>query len=150
MTSKGIQPTTRVISFAEVEASEEVAEALSLEKEDKVYSLVRLRFGDNNPVVIVTTYLPKKYLPDLMEYDFDEVSLYSVLEELGYGVRSISRTLEITFANELTSELLNINMDDPLFYFKSIGRTTEKIPVEYSIARYRSDLNTFRFEVELE
>lgn len=149
MIRKGVTPSTQVISFSEVEANDEVQEALGLVKGDMVYRLVRLRFGDNNPVVIVTTYLPSKYLANLMEYNFESHSLYSVLEQKGYGIKSISRSLEISMTDELTSELLNISENDPLFYFKSIGRTKNKIPIEYSIARYRSDINTFHFEVNL-
>lgn len=149
MIQKGVRPETKVISFSEVSTNEEVAENLDLGKDEKVYKLVRLRFGDDSPVVIVTTYLPTKYLPDLIEYDFETQSLYSVLETLDFGVKSISRTLEIALADELTSELLNINQDDPLYYFKSVGRTKKDLPIEYSIARYRGDINTFRFEVTL-
>lgn len=150
MAKKGVRPETKVISFSEIKPNEEVRTALNLDEDDTVYCLVRLRFADDNPVVIVTTYLPAKYLPNLMDYDFGKVSLYAVLEEARYGVKSISRSLDISFADELTSELLNINVNAPLFYFKSIGRTEKNIPVEYSIARYRSDINTFRFEVEID
>lgn len=150
MTRKGMTPKTQVISFSEVEASEDVRTKLELNEDELVYRLVRLRFGDDDPLVIVTTYLPSKYLPDLLEYDFQSYSLYSVLEKKGYGVKSISRTLEIILADELAGELLDINENDPLFYFKSIGRTEKKIPIEFSVARYRSDINTFQFEIALD
>lgn len=147
MLQKGLTPSTKVISFKEVIPNEEVKAALSLEEDEKVYRLVRLRFGDDDPVVIVTTYLPATILPDLMEYDFEEVSLYALLEKMGFKVKTISRILEISYADTLTSELLNINENEALFYFKSIGRTDKNIPVEYSLARYPSDINTFKFEI---
>lgn len=149
MLEKGLTPSTKVISFTEVIPNEEVKTALNLE-EEKVYRLVRLRFGDEDPVVIVTTYLPAALLPDLMEYDFEEVSLYALLEKKDFKVKTISRILEISYADTLTSELLNINENDALFYFKSIGRTDENIPVEYSLARYPSDINTFKFEITID
>lgn len=150
MTRKAVTPETQVISFSEVEANEEVRVELELEEGEFVYRLVRLRFGDEIPLVIVTTYLPSKYLHGLLDYDFSTHSLYRILDERGIGVKSISRKLEVTMADELTSELLSINENDPLFYFKSTGKTVEKIPIEFSIARYRSDINTFRFEVKLD
>lgn len=149
MSKKGLTPETRVISFSEIKPNSEVKEALELDENDTVYSLVRLRFVDHSPVVIVTTYLPTKYLPSLMDYDFGKVSLYDTLEGMGHGVRAISRDLEITYADELTSELLNIDVNTPLFYFRSTGKTQKDVPIEYSIARYRSDINTFHFEVRL-
>lgn len=150
MLKKGVRPETQVISFLEIASNNEVADALDLGKGENVYKLVRLRYGDDNPVVIVTTYLPSKSLPNLLTYDFGSHSLYNVLEDCGHGVKSISRTLDIALADELISELLNISVGDPLFYFKSIGKTDTKKPIEYSIARYRSDINTFRFEIELD
>lgn len=150
MLKKGVLPDTQVISFFKISSTDEVAKALELAEGEDVYKLVRLRYGDEKPIVIVTTYVPSKYFPDLLSYDFGTNSLYNVFESHGYGVKSISRTLEIALADELISELLNVSEGDPLYYFKSIGKTKKRTPVEYSIARYRSDINIFRFEVEVE
>ena len=149
MLSKGVVPKTKIISIRKMEPSDEVKDRLQLVENELVFQLVRLRYVDKNPVVIVTTYIPESYLPDFLDYDFEKQSLYEVLDNNHYKVTSIDRTLEIITSDELSSTLLNVPQGDPLFYFKSIGKTKDDIYIEYSIARYRSDINTFNFKIEI-
>ena len=146
---KGLIPLTKIISFSIEQANAEVATNLNLKENENVYKLTRLRFAGKQPIVLVTTYLPEKYLIDLLEVDFTKVSLYGTLIEMGYPIVSIDRKLEVVKANELSSTLLNISNNDPLFYFHSIGYSKSSIPIEYSISWYRGDLNSFLFSVEL-
>ncbi len=46
------------MNFQQVAASEEVAENLELEQGDLVYKLTRLRYAEEKPVVLVTSYIP--------------------------------------------------------------------------------------------
>lgn len=48
---------TDVLSFCQEPATEEIQQALHLDAGTTVYQLVRLRFADDEPVVLVTTYL---------------------------------------------------------------------------------------------
>lgn len=146
---KGLIPQTKIISFTVEQANEEVATHLNLDINDDVYKLTRLRYAGKQPVVLVTTYLPVKYLDNLLEIDFTTVSLYSKLTEMGFPIVSINRKLEVIKADDLSSTLLNVNNNEPLFYFHSTGFSNDSIPLEYSISWYRGDLNSFVFNVEL-
>lgn len=146
---KGLIPQTKIISFTVEQANEEVATHLNLDINDDVYKLTRLRYAGKHPVVLVTTYLPVKYLDNLLEIDFTTVSLYSKLTEMGFPIVSINRKLEVIKADDLSSTLLNVNNNEPLFYFHSTGFSNDSTPLEYSISWYRGDLNSFVFNVEL-
>ncbi|QIQ21321.1 GntR family transcriptional regulator [Zophobihabitans entericus] len=147
MNRKGLLPKTQVLMLKEDTATEDVAQSLNLKEGDKVYKLVRLRYAQNNPIVLVTTYLPFALLPDFMSHDFSQEKLYTVLEKLNFAITSIRRKLEVLKADETTSDLLDIEEGDPIFYFHSTGYTRERIPVEYSISKYRGDMNSFIFEL---
>lgn len=144
---KGLEPKTIVISFQQDIANEEVAKKLQLTLRDEVYKLIRLRYTQGQPVVLVTTYIPKRLLPNLDQYDFTSESLYQVLKKENYPVLRIKRILDVLIADETTADLLGVDIGDPLFYFHSIGFSDNQIPVEYSISKYRGDTNSFVFEI---
>ncbi|MDO5714645.1 MAG: GntR family transcriptional regulator [Tissierellia bacterium] len=147
MEQKGLIPKTNVLGFSIENASTEVADALDIEVAAKVYKLIRLRFTNDAPIVIVTTYLPEKLLPGLNKYDFRKESLYDTLENYNIFIEHIKRTLNVTGADQLTSALLDIGEGDPIFRFHSIGYARNGLAVEYSISMYRGDLNSFIFEL---
>ncbi|TNW76325.1 hypothetical protein FIU63_13115 [Enterococcus faecium] len=45
------------------------------------------------------------------------------------------------------SDLLDVEEGDPMFYFHTQGFSLERLPVEYSISKYRGDINYFVFEL---
>lgn len=147
MLRKGLQPRTVVLYFNKDKANEEVSKNLELKKGEEVYKLIRLRYAGEDPNVLVTTYLPSKLLPDFLNIDFTRHRLYQVLSERGLPVKEVMRTLNIEKADETTSHLLNIEEHDPIYYFHTIGYTGNKVPIEYSISKYRSDNNTFIFQI---
>ena len=55
---KGLTPSTKVLTFKKEKAEEEVCQKLNLSETEKVYKLVRLRYIDDQPNVLVTTYVP--------------------------------------------------------------------------------------------
>jgi len=147
MYTKGILPKTKVLNFTKTTAIKEVAVNLNLNEGDPVYKLTRLRFAEDKPVVFVTSFIPFHIVPDLNKIDFSQHSLYETFKEMGFPIHSASRKLEITTADETISYLLDIPESDPLFYFHTQGFTENRLPIEYSIAKYRSDINYFVFEI---
>ena len=73
--------------------------------------------------------------------------MYQVFEDMGHPIRTVTRKLEVIKADETISDLLDIAEDDPLFYFHTQGFSDERLPVEYSISKYRGDINYFVFEL---
>ncbi|MBL1229679.1 GntR family transcriptional regulator [Enterococcus sp. BWB1-3] len=147
MNRKGILPKTKILKFTCVKANEEVAEKLNLKLGDAVYKLIRLRYAEEKPVVLVTSYIPCHLFPELQKIDFTSELLYTTFERLNHPIRSVSRKLEVIKADETTSDLLDVEEDDPVFYFHTLGFSDERLPVEYSISKYRGDINYFVFEL---
>lgn len=147
MSRKGFKPKTKVLSFSITNATKEIAKNLNININDKVHKLVRLRYVNDEPIVLVTTYIPDKILINLKKEDFINNSLYSLLNTLNYPIFKIKRVLDVILADETTSDLLEINIGDPLFYFHSIGISNNNQPIEYSISKYRGDKNSFVFEL---
>ncbi|SCC22520.1 GntR family transcriptional regulator [Gilliamella bombicola] len=147
MNRKGLHPRTQVLTFKIDKATNDIANHLEINEQDEIYKLVRLRYAENKPIVLVTTYLPLKLLPDFLNNDFEQEKLYSVLQKMNFPVLQIRRKLDVVKADETTSDLLDIEEGNPIFYFHSIGYTHNRIPIEYSISKYRGDINSFIFEL---
>lgn len=148
MAAKGLKTKTQVLVFREEVATPEVQTALGLQPGARVYELMRLRFANDKPVVLVTSYLPQALLPDLISVDFTKRSLYAELDARGLRVTNVQRKLEVQAADETTSALLATTPGAPLFYFHTTGRTASGQCLEYSIANYRGDSNYFVFNLE--
>ncbi|GMM16890.1 GntR family transcriptional regulator [Lactobacillus amylovorus] len=148
MTEKGLTAQTQVLFFKKVLASEEVAQALDLKEKEQVYKLTRLRSVDQNPLVVVTTYLSADKLVDFAKIDFTKQSLYQELEQRGLPIVHVKRKLEVKSADGMTADLLNIKEKDPVFYFHTYGYSKNELPLEYSIATYRGDENYFMIDLK--
>ena len=144
---KGIFTKTKVLNFTKTTAIQDVADNLNLNEGDPVYKLTRLRFAEEKPVVLVISFIPYRLVPNLDKIDFSKHSLYETFKEMGFPLHSASRKLEITTADETICYLLDVQKNDPLFYFRTQGFTENRTPIEYSIAKYRSDINYFVFEI---
>jgi GntR family transcriptional regulator len=147
MTAKGFRPRTKTLVLERRRLPHEATERLGLQMDEALIYLCRLRFIDNVPLVHVETFLPYKAYERLMQVDFDTTSLYKSLEEL-YGVRinHAHREIEAVNASRKEAELLQIAHNKALSLVKTTAYADHG-PVEFSIARYRGDLNKFSVDV---
>ena len=148
MRQKGLTPTTKVLSLGKVPGVPQINEGLGLAPDEPLISLMRLRFGDGEPVVSVDTFVSYARYPALLEHNFEKSSLYERLETL-YGARvsRAHREIEAANANRSEAELLGIESGSAICLVRSIGYTDADLPVEYSVARYRGDRNKFSIDL---
>ncbi len=147
MNKKGLTTSTKVISLKIEKASKEVSNALGISLSENVCKLIRLRYIDSKPNVIVTTYIPYNRFPDIENVDFINYRLYDYFSDKGNPVTRIKRKLETIKADETTADLLDIQENDPVFYFHSYGYGNDNKVIEYSISKYRGDINYFVFDL---
>ena len=139
---------TRVLHQNVVPASEKVARFLDIKPGDQVIDILRLRFINDEPIQMVTTYVPFEMCPALATVDLTNRSLYKFLEtECGIFIAKGQRYVEAVLANETEAELLGIERGAPLLMLDSISFSDGDRPIEYYHALHRGDRS--RFEVEL-
>ncbi|MCH3942222.1 MAG: GntR family transcriptional regulator [Atopobiaceae bacterium] len=143
----GRSASTNVIALKRTGAQGEVADALGLPQGQEVYKLVRLRSVDGQPNVFVESYVPALPYPGLDEVDLERTSLYDAMDGCGRPVATARRRLEVTKADATTAALLDVEVGDPLYLFHTVARDEGGTPVEYSVATYHGQSNSFEFEV---
>jgi GntR family transcriptional regulator len=148
MVEKGLKPVTKVLHQNVVPASEKVARYLNIQPGDMVVDIQRLRYIDDEPIQLVTTYIPYDIYPALATVDLTNRSLYEFLEkEGGIFLARGRRYIEAVLATESEASLLGIDKGAPLLMLDSVSFTEEDQPIEYYHALHRGDRS--RFEVEL-
>lgn len=148
MAERGIRSSTRVLHQEVVPASEKVARFLTIPLGEKVVDLLRLRSINDEPIQLVTSYVPLAICPGLATVDLTNRSLYEYMEtECGVFIAKGRRIVEAVLANESEAALLGIERGAPLLMLDSMSFSETGQVIEYYHALHRGDRS--RFEVEL-
>jgi DNA-binding GntR family transcriptional regulator len=127
---------SKVIKFELITASNKLSENLQIAKDDKLWSILRVRYIKNIPDHIEQTYMPYSLFPNLTIKDC-ESSLLSFVEsqydfKISHGIKNISAIkLSLDEVNylELSGEPLVLQLENT-------GYLTNGRIYEYSIIKY--------------
>jgi GntR family transcriptional regulator len=148
MTEHGLEPGTKVLFQQIVPANQKIARYLDVPIGTDIVDIKRLRFIHDEPIQLVTTYIPRHLSPDLVDVELSNRSLYAYLEtENGIKIARGIRYIEAVLANKEEAELLEIDEGDPLIMLDSVSYTETGQAIEYYHAVHRGDRS--RFVVEL-
>lgn len=148
MSAQGLPPISRILRQVRAPANPKVAGMLGLEPASPVIEIERLRFVNDEPLVLVTTYLPYSLCSELLTLDLSRQSLYAVLEgQFGLVIARGHRYLEAVAASLYEANLLQVEAGSPLMRLDSVSYLEDGTPLEYYHALHRGDRS--RFEAEL-
>jgi DNA-binding GntR family transcriptional regulator len=102
LAGRGYSVSSAVLSVEESEASNEEADALEVEPGTPVVRLLRIRYGDDRPLVVSANTVLRESLPGPVEYRDWSGSLTAALEAHGHQVNSSLATIS---AVELPAEM---------------------------------------------
>jgi len=133
MSRKDIPHGTQVLEKTIEIPSPILREKLQLDYGDQVFKLKRLRTVDNNPVLIVHSYIPYNFFIGIEKIDFNENSLYNTLEgkygiKLSHGQRIIEPKI---VDSEETMRLLKIEPGTCISYIESVIFDSNNQPIEF-------------------
>ena len=148
MVERGLKPVTKVLHQKIVPCPAKSAQYLNIAVGTDVIDICRLRFINDHPIQLVTTYIPYNICPSLATVDLSNRSLYEYLEqECNVFIAKGKRFIEAVTANDKEADLLDIEHGAPLLMLDSVSFDQNGRPVEYYHALHRGDRS--RFEVEL-
>ncbi len=141
--------TSRVLSLTIQQAPEPVARILQLDEEGNAYELRRVRYLDGIPAICETTWLSATRIRGLERFDFSNESLFEILAaEYNICTYSGKQRLDIVYANENESRLLQVPVLAPLFSLDGVTNDDYDRPVEVFRASIRSDQIGFACEID--
>ena len=133
MREKGIDYATKVLENKIISPPVKIAEKLNITQNERVFYLKRLRFIQNEPVLISESYIPINFCPDIIREDFEKESLYNVMEKkynifLNGGTRDFEA---IILYSDTERKLLGISSSTPILHVEGIIYEQNNLPVEY-------------------
>jgi GntR family transcriptional regulator len=147
MRQRGLQPGARVIRLERRPAEASVSALLKLPVSAAIYSILRLRSLNQEPVLLERYSIPVDRFPDLERFDLEGRSLYEVFRtEYGVAIARARQSLEPVVATEFEADLLGVPPGAPLMLEWRVSSDAEGSPVEHGKDSYRGD--RFRFVTE--
>jgi GntR family transcriptional regulator len=149
MRRQGVQPSGRVLEMrcsGRVDAAARTA--LELDGAEQAWMVRRLRFGDGEPLLLETFWVPRAVCPELRRSDLAEGSLYAFLRER-HGIDPVSArtSLEPAVLDPVDAHHLGTRPGAPAILFTRTTRAADGRPVEFARDLYRGD--RARFELTL-
>jgi GntR family transcriptional regulator len=144
MAAKGTKPVSRVLKQEIIKAAGDVATHLEIKPGEEVVTIERLRLVNDEPLVLVTSYLPNNLCPKLIHEDLRTNSLYAMLEEkYGYRLTHGYRTIMAVAADTRQSNLLSVQKNSPLISFDGVTYLEDGRPIEWYQSVHPGDRGKF-------
>lgn len=149
MEARGFTVKSEVLRAEKISPSSEVQEVLQLSQKAEVFRIKRLRYANNEPIVIHESHIPEKYFPSLLNHDFSSESLYALFQkERGIIIQNATEHLEAVSATGAIAEQLQIKRGSPILFIKRVSYIAMGEPFEYSRSWYRGD--RYIFDIHLQ
>ncbi|MDX8365975.1 GntR family transcriptional regulator [Cytobacillus sp. IB215665] len=143
MEKRGMKPGSKLLKFELIPATRSIANELLINEHDPLYEIKRIRFADDLPMAIETTYIPANLLKGLTE-EIVNRSLYSYIEnELNLQIDSAKQVIESSVARADEAMELGIHKNAPILYIRRQTKLTNGQPLELVKSVYRADRYKF-------
>ncbi|XHB95420.1 GntR family transcriptional regulator [Lactococcus garvieae] len=138
------QLESEVLTFEVEHPNADIAHKLSIDVEDFIYRIERVRYVKKVPTIIEYTYMPISIIPQL-KYSHLTGSIYKyILEELGLVIQSSFLNVKGVRPNALEKQTMHLTDTDFLMQVEQVANLDDGRIFEYSIARHLPD--SFNFE----
>ena len=143
---RGGRLVRRVRAFRAISADSSVAAQLGLQAGTEVWEIDRLFLADDEPLAVITSFLPTRLAPTLSRSDV-ESSLYEALEQ-AFGARPVWARDEYVAvkASGRQARELDVPVGEPLLLSRRVGYTVSMEEIEFSESLIRAD----RFALTIE
>lgn len=137
---RGFKFTVRVLSKAIVISPEHICRKLQLGPDELSVKIERLLVVGAEVIRHVTTFIPHRLCPDIIEKDLSRESLIRILEDhYSMSMHETQQFLQVQPASSLDMHWMQIRPNTPVFVLQSINFDAEGRPLWIDFDRARSD-----------
>jgi GntR family transcriptional regulator len=149
MRLQGIRPRARVLEMRSTSEPDAAARrALALGDGDEAWKVRRLRFGDDEPLLLETFWVPRQVCPELSADELADGSLYTVMRaRSGIEPDTAETSLEPAALNAADARHLTARPGSPAILVVRTTRDATGRAIEFARDLYRGD--RARFELTL-
>lgn len=144
MKKNDIDPAAKIVKKDIVDPPLKLINLIDLDEKQKLVNIVRVRYGDEQPLIIERSYFDYDLFEPIFDYDLEANSIYELLynytdTRLGEARQQISAVS----AGDEEVDLLGVEFKDPLLLMKRLIKTKSDEFFQYSEDVYRSDRINF-------
>lgn len=148
MKARNLIPGSKLLHFEIYPADEDIKAKLSLEDDELIYKIKRLRLANDEPIAVETSYLPVKLVPGLTP-EILASSIYTYIEkDLQLTIGHASQTVEAAIVDAEDQQHLNINKGVPVLLIQRETFLENGTPLELVRSSYRADRYKFKIDIE--
>lgn len=140
---RGRVPGRMPVTWEDIAATPEIAEALGISVGDAVMHLERVLLADEQRIGLESSYLPKRRFAVLTESFDPATSLYAAIKALGVAFGSALERIETALPSPREATLLGTTTAMPALLLNRRTLDTEGQPIELVRALYRGDRVAF-------
>jgi GntR family transcriptional regulator len=145
--SAGMKVRTEVLHFGRGLPNEDVAEKLGISERDPVLHFERVRYADDQPLVIEKSWIPAAQCPDLRREDV-KGSLYSVLfKKYHHRIAAAHQSLRAILASESDARILDLQVGEPVMLVHGVTYLDDGRAIEVQESHFRAE--SIEFIIEL-
>lgn len=147
MKKLGKVPSTKVITFEITQCDEKTAQKMNMAEGDRIIRFTRLRFTDNEPMMLTTSCIPYDRFPNLSRDEMEKGSLYEIFTNK-YNVyfTKALETLTSVATRKDEAALLQMKAGFPSMMIERTTFEKDEI-IEYAIGIARGD--KFKYDIIL-
>ena len=140
MSSRGLAPSSKVVTSRVIEDENEVAARLNLPAGSRLVKIERVRHTSEEPFALETCYLPAERFPGLVRAPLGRSSLFSTLErDYDVQITYADEEVDATAADARVAQLLEIPRSAPVMRIRQVIYSSNGKAVVYVIGFYRSE-----------
>ena len=146
MLSRGLIPSTAVLENRVLKPPNDVQKCLSLSPKEKVIFIKRLRYADNNPMMLESRYLNYKLCKPILKESLEKESIHDLLVyKYNLPLTKVNQHLEAVKINGDEAKLFGIEPGEPGFL---LCRTTFTGETPVTWVKYIYHGHKYRFYAE--
>jgi GntR family transcriptional regulator len=144
MRKHDIEPSAKIIEKKVVGASLDLKDIMNLEDDTKLVHIIRVRYGNNKPLIIEQSYFVYDLFKPIYDMDLEMNSIFELLyTHTSTRLKSARQQITAFCAGKFEANLLHVKRADPLLLMKRLIKTKRKGVFQYSEDIYRSDRINF-------
>ncbi len=144
MKALGITPRTDTRSIEVVEPTTNVRNILRLKKKDKVIHTLRVKYAEEEPVLIERSYLPHSEFKEILHMDLDGSLYHLLVENFNITLHQSTQIFSSILSSQEDTELFNLKQSCPCIMIESVMYDPNNIPIEILYSYFRGDKYKFR------
>ncbi|CAG0949805.1 HTH-type transcriptional repressor NagR [Anaerolineae bacterium] len=148
MQNRNITPKFKLIAAEQVVPPHDVARALKLSPQQKVFLIERIQIANGEPIALARGYWDAVIGEKLAQLDLHRISLYEIIEQhLHIPLAEADESISAAVADADIARKLGVRKNSPLLVRRRLTYTSEMRPIEHTTTFYRADQYEYKIRL---